>query len=242
MSDTTEHPRGGSTFRGAIAWIAILGLVAMVTWLASERNARTWSLVPADGRMVVMRGYTLPIGRGAFETSDPGSAAAYAPIVPPPGKAVPPERTFEERGQVDQAIYDLVSGWAREEVASGDPARLERGLGYLARAEKLPGLSPSQREDLAALRAESGYQEAMRLVSRAVDELRDASDRLRRAAGSRSPHAADAGRLLRELDPALDAASSALRRAEGAHPAPAPSPAPGAAPEPARAGGADSGR
>ena len=243
MSDTTvQARRGGGGFKWAVAWLAILGLFALVTWLASERNARTWYLVPADGRLGVMKGYMLPTGRGAFESSDPAMAQAYAPLVPPPGKALPPERSFDERGLVDQAIYDLVSGWARDEIASGDPARLERGLGYLARAEKLPALSPSQREDLAALRAESGYQEAMRLLSRAVDELRDASDRLRRAAGSRSPHAADAGRLLRELDPALDAASSALRRAEGARPAPAPSAAPAAAPEPARAGGADSGR
>jgi hypothetical protein len=146
---------------------------------------------------------------------------------------------------VDQAIYDLVAGWAREEIASGDPARLERGLGYLTRAEKLPALSPSQREDLAGLRAESGYQEAMRLLSRAVDELRDASDRLRRAAGSRSSHAQDAGRLLRELEPAVDVATSALRRAEGARTPPPPAPAQGSGPapaaEPARAAGTEGG-
>jgi hypothetical protein len=222
MSDTTDSPRRGGGFKWALAWLAILGLFALVAWLASERNARTWYLVPADGRLVVMKGYLLPTGRGAFETSDPAAAQAYAPLVPPPGKTLPPERSFEERGLVDQAIYDLVSGWARDEIASGDPARLERGLGYLARAEKLPGLSGAQRDDLAALRAESGYQEAMRLLARAVDDLREASDRLRRAAGSRSAHAAEAGRLLRELEPAVDGATSALRRAEVTRPPPAP--------------------
>jgi hypothetical protein len=232
MSDTTEQARrGGGGFKWAVAWLAILGLFALVTWLASERNARTWHLVPSDGRLVVMKGYMLPTGRGAFETSDPGAAQAYAPLVPPPGKPLPPERSFEERGQVDQAIYELISGWARDEIASGDPARLERGLGYLARAEKLPGLSSAQRDDLAALRAESGYQEAMRLLGRAVDDLRDASDRLRRASTSRSAHAAEAGRLLREIEPAVEGATSALRRAEGARPPPqtaAPPPEPAA--------------
>src|SRR5690349_771482 len=149
MSDTTTSSRRGGGVRSTVAWLAILGLVALVAWLVSERNARTWYLVPADGRLVVMKGYLLPAGRGTFETSDPAVAAAYAPIVPPPGKALPPERSFDERGQVDQAIFDLVAGWAREEIASGDPARLERGLGYLVRAEKLPGLSSAQREDLA---------------------------------------------------------------------------------------------
>jgi len=185
----------------------------------------------------VMKGLLLPIGRGAFATSDPALAQAYAPLVPPPGKGLPAERAFEERGLVDQAIYDLVAGWARDEIESGDPARLERGLGYLARAEKLPGLSPTQREDLDGLRAESGYQEAMRLLARAMDDLREASDRLRRAAGSRSAHAADAGRLLKELEPAVDAASTALRQA-----APKPRPAAETAPEGAKAGGGDSGR
>jgi hypothetical protein len=230
MSDTTVSSRGGGGFRWALAWLAILGLFALVAWLASERNSRTWYLVPADGRLVVMKGYLLPTGRGAFETSDPLLAQAYAPLVPPPGKALPPERTFDERGLVDQAIYELVSGWARDEIASGDPARLERGLGYLSRAERLPGLSGAQRDDLAALRAESGYQEAMRLLGRAVDELREAADRLRRASTSRSSHASEAGRLLRELEPAVEGATSALRRAEVARPAPPPSPP---APEPA---------
>src|SRR6266508_3287944 len=186
--DTSTTGRGGgSKLKAALAWIAILGLLAMVAWLAAERNARTWYLVPADGRIVVMKGLLLPIGRGAFEACD--------------------------------------------------PARLERGLGYLSRAEKLPGLSPTQREDLAGLRAESGYQEAMRLLARAMDDLREASDRLRRAAGSRSAHAADAGRLLKELEPAVDAASTALRQA-----APKPRPAAETAPEGAKAGGGDSGR
>ncbi len=228
MDDTTVAGRAGRTMKAAVAWIAIVGLLALVAWLASERNARSWYLVPSEGRLVVMRGLMLPAGRGAFSSSDPALAQAYAPLVPPPGKSVPPERSFEERGLLDQAIYDLVAGWAREEISSGDPGRLERGLAYLSRAEKLPGLSPAQRDDLAALRAESAYQEAMRLLSRGVDELREASDRLRRAASSRSPHAAAAGVLLREVEPVVDAAAAALRRRGGEAPAPAPE----AAPEP----------
>jgi hypothetical protein len=218
--------------KGAIAWIAILGLLAVVTWLVSERNARQWFLVPSEGRLVVMKGLTLPVGRSGFETSDPALAQAYAPLVPPPGKALPPERPFEERGLLDQAIYELVAGWAREEIASGDPARLERGLGYVARAEKLPGLSPAQRDDLGALRAESAYQEALKLVGKAADELRDAAERLRRAAGSRSPHAGEAGVLLRDVEPVADAAAVALRKAAGAAPRPAAAAAEPHAPAP----------
>lgn len=233
MDDSTTVARRGGGLKPALAWVVILGLLLLVGWLVSERNARTWHLVPDEGRLVVMRGMLLPAGRRGFETSDPALAQAYAPVVAPPGKSLPAERTFEERALLDQALYDVLAGWARDEIAGGDPARLERGLGYLTRAEKLPGLSTAQREDLAALRAESGFQEGLRLVGRAAEELRDAADKLRRAATSRSPHAADAGALLRELEPALESATAALRTAGRlAKPQPEPA-APPAPPAPA---------
>lgn len=226
--------RRGTGAKGLLAWVVIVGLLALVAWLASERNGRSWALVPEDGRLVVMKGLPLPVGRQAFGSSDPKLAAAYAPLVPPPGKALPPERSFEERSLLDQGIFDLLAGWARDEIASGDPARLERGLGYLARAEQLAGISPAQRDELHALRAESGYHEARRLLDKAAVELREAAEKLRLAAGSRSGHAVDAQLLLREVEPAVDATVRAIRAA-GAAPRreePAPPPGPAAATPP----------
>ena len=221
---TTVAGRRGSGMKGVLAWVAILGLLGVVVWLAADRNARTWYLVPDEGRLVVMRGMPLPAGRQVFETNDPVLAQAYAPLVAPPGKTLPPERSFEERALLDQALYDVMAGWAKEEIASGDPARLERGLGYLSRAEKLPGLSSSQRDDLAALRAESGFQEGLRLLGRAAEDLREAAEKLRRAADSRSTHATDAGVLLHDVEPALEATTSALRSAGKIAKPPAPEP------------------
>jgi hypothetical protein len=241
MSDTTTIAKSrGVGVKGLLAGAAILALLALVVWLAAERNARTWHLVPDEGRLVVMRGMLLPVGRQAFETSDPALAQAYAPVVAPPGKPLPAARSFEERSLLDQALYDLLAGWARDQIASGDPARLERGLGYLARAERLPGLSPAQRDDLAALRADSGYQEALRLIGRAAEELREAAEKLRQATGSRSRHATDAGLILRDVEPAVDAALGALRAAGtvergGGEQQPAPQPAsPAPAPDSTR--------
>jgi hypothetical protein len=235
MDDSTTVARRGGGMKGMLAWLAILALLALVVWLVAERNSRTWHLVPDEGRLVVMRGMMLPAGRQAFQTSDPALAQAYAPLVAPPGKTLPPERSFEERALLDQALYDVMAGWAREEIASGDPGRLERGLGYLARAEKLPGLSPAQRDDLGALRAESGFQEGLRLLGRATEELRDAAEKLRHAATSRSTHATDAGILLKDVEPALEAASGALRSASKIARPPEPAAAQAQpAPEPAR--------
>ncbi|HTN50911.1 MAG TPA: hypothetical protein VML50_00805 [Anaeromyxobacter sp.] len=225
----------GSASRGLLTFAAIAGLLALVAWLASERNARTWYLVPDEGRLVVMKGMLLPYGRQAFKPSDPTQAQAYAPLVFPPGKALPEERSFEERSMLDQALYDLLAGWAREDVQSGDPARMERGLGFLARAERLAGISPAQRDDLTALRAESGYQEARRLLDRAAGELREAAEKLRLTAASRSPHAVDAQALLHPVEGAVEQAAAAARAATPPGPE-AARPAEGAPPAPPDAG------
>jgi hypothetical protein len=238
MTDQTPRARG-SGMKALLAWVIILGLAGVVAWLASERNARTWFLVPDADRLVVMRGVLLPVGRRAFTTSDPALAAAYAPLAAPPGKSLPAERSFEERSLLDQGLFDLLAAWARDEISSGDPARLERGLGFLARAERLAGISSSQRDELLALRAESGYHEATRLLESAARELRDAAEKLRLAAGSRSSHALDAQLLLKQVDPAIDTtlaalrASGRLRPAEPASP-PAPTQDPAAARTPAQ--------
>lgn len=234
---TTIARRGGSGTRAAVAWVLVLLLLGLVLWLASERNARTWYLVPDEGRLVVMRGVMLPVGRHAFEASDPALAQAYAPVVPPPGKTLPPEQSFDERSLLDQKLFELLAGWAREEIASADPVRLDRALGYLGRAEKLPGLSPAQRDELDGLRAESGFHEARRLVVKAAGELRDAADKLRRAAASRSARAPEANALLRDVEPALDAALAA-ERAAGVREKPTPAEAPAAPQAPAEGGAA----
>jgi hypothetical protein len=222
-----EQRRGG--VGGFFAWVIILALVAAVAWLASDRNARTWYLAPDEGRLVVMKGYMLPIGRQTYKTSDPALAQAYAPVVLPVGKPVPAERSFDDRSGLDQALYDLLAGWARDDIASGDPTRLERGLGYVDRAEHLGGISQSQRQDLSALRAESGFFEAQRLLERATNELRDAAGKLAEAARSRSPHAMDAQVWVRDVEGARDAAIAALRagarREAGRPPGPASPPA-----------------
>ena len=208
--ETRETPRGGGA-RTLLAWVAILGLAGVVVWLLAERNARQWWLVPEKGLLVVKRGMPLPAGRRNYETNDPAMSEAYAPLVPPPGATLPPERAFEDRSGLDQALFDLLAGWAEEDIGSGEPSRLERGLGYLSRAQKLAGVSTAQREALQVLRAESAYYEAQRLLARAAESLRQAADKLRLAAGSPSERGADAQLLLRQVEPAVDAALAASR-------------------------------
>jgi hypothetical protein len=221
----------GAAAKTLLAWVVILGLAALVGYLFSERNARTWSLGAEDGRLVVKKGLFFPVGRSDYHASDPTLAKVYAPLVPPPGKPLPEERSFLDQADLDRELYELLAAWSREDVSSGDPTRLERGMGYMERALELPALSASQRDALAALRAESGYYEARRLLEKARAELSEAAEKLRLTAGSSSPHAPDAQSLLKELGPAIDATSAAARAAgplrpsdAGGPPAPAPPP------------------
>jgi hypothetical protein len=217
----------GAAGRRALAWLAILALLGVVLWLVSERNARQWFLVHEDGLLSVKRGLTAPVGRQTFRTDDPQLAETYAPIRPPPGASIPPEQSFDDRASLDQALYELLARWARADIQGDRRELLERGTAFVARAERLAGISAAQREDLRGLRAESGFFEARQLLERAEESLRQARDRLHGAAQSASPHAGDAAEALRALEPALEPIHRAARLAlPGRRPEPAPAPPP----------------
>jgi hypothetical protein len=214
MAEETKAPsRPRSVGRSLIAWLLILGLLGVVLWLVSERNSRRWSLVPEDGKLVVKKGLLFPAGRSDFKAGDPATAEAYAPLRPPPGVTLPREQAFDDRLGLDQGIYQVLRGWADDEISSEDPQRLERGVALLARAERLRGLSETQRDDLRRLRGESGFYEARGLLERGAEDLRLAREKLRLAADSPTRHAAEAAVLLRQLEPLVEQAFSTSRAA-----------------------------
>lgn len=224
----------GSASRKILAWLAILVLAGLSLFLLSERNSRQYSLVVEDGLVSVKKGLLAPVGRSSFKTDDPQLALAYAPFPAPPGAAVPPEQTFDDRAGLDQALYELLAKWARSDISSEKAELLERAMGFVGRAERLAGISAAQREDLKALRAESGFFEARQLLERGQETLRQARERLRLTAQSTSPHAGDAADALKGVEPALEqlhAASRVLAASRRAEPAPPAPPAGGSAPE-----------
>lgn len=196
-----------------LAWALALALGAVAFWLAAERNARKWILAPEGGQLVVKRGLLFPSGTTRFKSEDPAQAQTYAPLKPPPGAALPPERSFDDRAGLDQALYELLSRWARDDIASEQPERLERGLGFVTRAERLPGISASQREDLHGLRGESGYYEGLWLLERGVEDLRLARDKLKLAAEASTRRAPEATVLLRAVESLMERAMEASRAA-----------------------------
>ncbi len=218
----------GASGRGFLVAVGVVALVASVAYLLAERNARQWFLVYEDGTLYVKKGVMLPVGRQAFKTDDPELAQAYAPLKPPPGAKLSEERAFDDRAGLDQALYEMLARWAREDVATERPEMIERALAWVGRAERLQGVSAAQRDDLKALRAESGFFEARQLLEKAADALRQARERLRLAAGSSSPHAGEAGEALKRIEPMVEEifrAGRLLTRGRAAQEPPAP-PAP----------------
>jgi len=217
--------------------LAVLILLGVVAWLLAERNARYFALIYEDGMLSVKKGILFPVGRTSFKTDDPAFAQAYAPLKPPPSAKVIEERTFDDRAGLDQALYELLARWAREDIATEQPEAMERALSWIARADKLPNISAVQREDLRNLRAESGYFEARQLLDRSADALRQARERLRLTAASSSPHAGDASDVLRQVDLMVDEVSRAARllASESTRPPDTAGAQPPAAPEPGAA-------
>jgi hypothetical protein len=181
--------------------VLAVGLAVAVAWLLSERNARQWWLVPEEGRVTVKRGVFFPVGKATFKSDDPELARTYAPIAPPPGSATPPETSYDDRAALDQAIFEWLARWAREDIQSEQMARMDRARAFLARAARLAGLSAAQREQLRTLQAETAFQEAVGHLQQGAESLRRALEGLRLAAEAQGPVAAEAAALGKALDP-----------------------------------------
>jgi hypothetical protein len=245
MAEAEAERRWGKAASGKSTFLtlAVILLLGLVGWLLAERNARQYFLVFEEGTLSVKKGVLFPVGKTAFKTDDPALAAAYAPLKPPNGAKVDEERGFDDRAALDQALYDHLARWARDDLAAGKPEGVERALQWLSRADKLAGLSAGQRDDLRTLRAESGWFEARQLLEKAADALRQARERLRLTAGSSSPHAGDANEALRRMEPVVDeiyrasrvlAPAGDARAEQGPAPQPTPQPAAGAQGGPAK--------
>lgn len=227
--------------RSALPLLAIVGLALAVAWLLAERNARQWWIVAEDGKVVVKKGIFFVAGKSAFQPPDPETARTYAPLVPPPGAAVPAEASFDDRAELDQALFELLARWARDDIGSQQMERMDRARGHLARASRLAGISPAQREQLRVLQAETAFQEAVGHLQEGAGALRRALEGLRLAAEARGPVAAEAAALGRALEPVaastgqlmLEASRFAAERYRPAPAADAAPTAPGPAPGPA---------
>ena len=209
-----------------VLWLLVLGLLATVWWLGSERNARRFTAEARDGQLLIGRGRFFPFGSRLIDQDDGPLWNIYQPLRLPAGSKEPPDREFDEQAQLDQALFTEVLAAARQAEQKGDEASLGQADALAARASDLPGLAPSQLAELASLRGDlaltssrSEVTAALKLVLRARARLEEA----RRVGGDRLPQ-------IEALANSLDVAGSALQAA--GQPTPPAVAAPPAAPQP----------
>jgi len=240
--ENAKAPAKAAPRRSPLGWLVVLALVVVVGWLLAERNARQWWLVPEDGRLVVKKGVFFVTGKTSFKTDDPELSRTYAPLAPPPGAALPPEQSFDDRAGLDQALFGLLARWARDDIRSDQPERIQAARGELHRAARLAGVSSAQRDELKGLQGETAFYEAAFDLEQGADLLRRAAEQLRLASEARGPVAAEAMSLARSLEAVVAGANQialeATRFAAERHARQGPAPGAGAAAGAASTGGA----
>jgi hypothetical protein len=189
---------------GLLATLLVFGLGAAVVYLASEINHRRYRLIVADDHLVVERGRRLPLGFEPYEPDAEALKQAYSALPIAPGAKITSGEVYDDRTDLDRALFALLAGWARDGL-QGDSEAMKRSLTYAERAALLPGLSEEQRKELTALRADLAYAHARQLMSQAVDQLEAAKSELDSAVKLGSRRAQDAAQWLSVLEGRLPA-------------------------------------
>ena len=175
-----RRTEGGGIVRVFAWFMATLGVVAMlcvVGYLLSEINARRYRLAVADDGIVVERGRYAPLGFERYQPFDEVLRQAYAPIALPPGETIDVGVVYDERSEVDRALFSRLRTWATSRLQATDAPTLELGIAYVKRLEVLPGLSEEQRHDLRGMRADAALKQGEGLL-RGVHQALKQAERL----------------------------------------------------------------
>ncbi|HYH98785.1 IF-2 protein [Hyalangium sp.] len=218
MNDTSQQGFGSRAMRALtrlVVTLLLLALAGTVAFLLSQLNARTFTLEVESGHLVVMRGRMLPWGATPYRPGDLGLADTYAPI-PLEGHEVPPSlltQRYTERDELDRTLFSQLEALARPRIASDEPRRVERGVYYLRRAERLTGLGEEQRTSLKHMLAEVAYYQARQKMEDARKLIAEALSQLRLASEEENRHSRSANQMLTAVEPATVALEQALRSA-----------------------------
>ncbi|MEK7705555.1 MAG: hypothetical protein AAB426_11400 [Myxococcota bacterium] len=203
---------------GGVVWAFLLALLvvalgAAVYYLLSDINTRRYRIATRQGQLVVERGLFAPYGFHVFAPDAKDLRDAYAPMMLPPNESLPTSVTYDDRADLDRALFALLAGWARERMESHSTVDFELAVGYATRAELLPGLSEEQRRELRRLRADVTYREARLLVADITERLTRALGRFRESIALGTSQAADAERWIVEIERRLHAYNDVPREA-----------------------------
>lgn len=190
----------------------IVGLACAAVYALSLVNARTYVLEVRNGQLVVLKGRLMPTGADPWSPSDPSLADAYAPIDLEGNTALAVNgQKFEDRDELDRALFGVVELIARPRLSSDVPKDLEKGLALVRRAEKLAGLTEAQRASLKKMQSDVAFFLAKLRLDDARRQLEEALVQLRLAAESDSKTKNQATMMLLAVEPQVKLLATTLR-------------------------------
>ena len=215
---SSSGPFGQRVAAGArrlLTFAVVVALLALVGYLASERNSRTYSLELRGDQVIILKGLMLPVGAAPWQPKDPTLAETYAPI-PLEGHRI--EGTlltdrFSDRDDLDRALFGLLEQLARPRLASDDPKELALGFSYLRRAKRLPGTTQDQRAMLARMEGELAWYQAKMKLEQARQLLTEALSQLEVASAGRNRNSEKASQLAAQIAAPTRQFEDSLRRA-----------------------------
>lgn len=190
----------------------IVASAGAAVYALSQVNARTFVLEVQNGQLVVMKGKMMPTGAAPWAPSDPKLVDAYAPIDLEGNVALTVNgQKFEDRDELDRALFSVLEMLARPRLASDVPAELEKGLALVRRAEKLNGLTDDQRTSLKKMQSDVAFFLAKIRLDDARRQLEEALVQLKLAAESDSKSKAQASLMLLAVEPQVKLLATTLR-------------------------------
>lgn len=200
-----RRAEAGGFLTGLLVTLVILGLAGVVAYLLSDINARRYRLHVVHNELVVEKGRFFPVGFQPFVPNIQALANAYAPLPLPEGERVVSVEMYDDRADLDRALFSLLAGWARKGLDSKNGEDLERATAYIERCELLPGLSEQQRIDLKTLRADLAYKHGRSMIDQMDELLVRALQELELAQRLGTSRPTDAERWVAELQRRLHA-------------------------------------
>jgi hypothetical protein len=175
-------------------------LIGVIGYLMSDINATRFRLRQEGSQLLVERGKFLPMGFESFKPEVEALEDAYKTIALPKGTSSFEDEVFQDRADLDRALFTLLAGFARKGLSSTEPGELRAAAQYIGRCDHLPGLSEQQRVDLRTLRADLAFRRGQVLAADIPVLIREALSEFRLAKKLGTSRPTKLGRWIQELE------------------------------------------
>jgi len=204
----TPPPAKTKTFFKSLGtWLMLLVMLTLgvaVLYLMSDLNHRTYRLAQVGDTMVVQKGKFLPTGFELYEPEEVRLREAYTPIALPEGERVPGGQRFEDRTDLDRAMFSILAAWARDQLGSDDLTISSSAADYIQRCILLPGVSEEQRRDISVLRADLSFRKGQNLLTGIVNQLEAAAEKFKQAIEQGTSFKGEAEKSLEQVQSRID--------------------------------------